>query len=141
MSRLLLLGAVALASTALPLAPVAAQSGDYGYDSSSSAIIVTGPHSRRVGRSSSGAPIIEREAVMTVDYSDLDLSTAMDRDRLYMRVDAAARNACDELDDAFGVADPALSEPADCRADAVHRARGQVRDAIERARYYRNYRY
>jgi UrcA family protein len=152
----MIMSAVAFAATALPLAPAVAQPDDYygSYDShdNSPPITVTGPHQRTVGRSASGAPIRESEASMTVasgapireseasmtvDYSDLDLRSSLGRDLLNTRVDAAARDACNALDDAFGVADPALTEPADCRADARRRAQGQVREAIYRANYYR----
>jgi UrcA family protein len=134
----MILGAVALAATSLPLAPAAAQSDYYGYDSSSSsAITVTGPHSRRVGRSASGAPIVMHEAAQTVDYSDLDLRTSMDRERLNFRIDVAAHEACAVLDDAFPTGLDTMPEPRDCRADAVRRAQAQVDDAVDRAIYYR----
>jgi UrcA family protein len=136
MSRLLMFGAFALATTALPLAPATAQSDYYGYNTDSSSITVTGPHSRRVGRTSAGIPIIEREAAQTVDYSDLDLRTGMDRERLRVRVDNAAYEACQALDDAYGMAPDSLSEPRDCHRDAVRRAEGQVRAAIDGANYY-----
>jgi UrcA family protein len=135
MSRLLMFGAIALATTALPLAPATAQS-DYGYDSDSSSITVTAPHSRRVGRSASGAPIVEHEAAQTVDYSDLDLRTATDRERLRFRVDVAAYQACQALDDiAPSGGFDSMMEPRDCHADAMRRAQGQVRAVIDSANY------
>jgi UrcA family protein len=129
------IGALALATTtALPLAPAMAQDDYYGSDYDST-ITVTGPHGHSVGRSSSGAPIMQYEAAQTVDISDLNLNTRFDRDRLRMRVDVAAYQACQMLDDTYGKADESLSEPRDCHADAVRRARGQVDDAIDRAGY------
>lgn len=133
MSRLMIAGAAALA-TVLPLAPALAQPDGY-YDSGSS-ITVTAPHSRQVGRSATGAPVYLREASMAVNYSDLDLRTPAGRDTLYMRVDDAARDACDALDDAYPAFDDEIVEPRNCRADAMNRARWQVRDAIDRASYY-----
>jgi UrcA family protein len=135
MSRLLMFGAVALAATALPLAPATAQS-DYGYDSDSSSITVTAPHSRRVGRTASGAPIIQHEAAQTVDYSDLDLRNGMDRERLRMRVDVAAYEACAALDDIAPSGFDTMMEPRDCHADAMRRAQGQVDAVIDSANYY-----
>jgi UrcA family protein len=141
----MLVGAFALAaSTALPLAPAVAQSYDDDYappaaynDYDSSDIVVTAPHSYRVGRGEDGAPIYLREASQAVDYSDLDLRTRWGRDELYSRVDAAARDACAALDDAYGVADPSLTDPSDCRADAKRRAQDQVDNAIDYANDYR----
>jgi UrcA family protein len=134
----MIIGAFALAATALPLAPAAAQDDYYGYSpaDADSAITVTGPHARRVGRTASGAPIVQYEAAQTVDYSDLDLNNSFDRQRLRMRVDVAAYEACQALDDAYGMADDSLSEPRDCHADALRRAQSQVSDAMDRAAIY-----
>jgi UrcA family protein len=144
MSRFIMVGAFALAaSAALPVGPALAQSYDDDYappstynDYDSSSIIVTAPHSYRVGRSEDGAPIELREASQAVSYSDLDLRTHAGRDELYSRVDAAARDACAALDDAYGIADPALTDPSDCRGDAVRRAQDQVDNAIDYANDY-----
>jgi UrcA family protein len=139
MSRSLIIGAFALAAgAALPLTPAAAQSDYYGYDTYGydTSITVMGPHSRQIGRSASGAPIELQEVSRAVDYSDLDLRTSMGRDELYTRVDAAARDACYALDDAFPPNFDSMDEPRDCRAAAVRRAQVQVHEAIDRANYY-----
>jgi UrcA family protein len=132
----MIIGALALAGVAVPLAPAAAQDDYYGYDSASSAITVTGPRAHRVGRSASGAPIMQYEAAQAVDYSDLDLRSSYDRERLRMRVDVAAYEACQALDDAYPRGVDSLVEPRDCHADALKRAQGQIADAIDRANFY-----
>jgi UrcA family protein len=133
MSRFKILSTCVLAASVRPLTPAVAQD-DY-YSSDSGSITVTAPHHRQVGRSALGAPIIESEAAQTVDYSDLDLRTSYDRERLNHRVNVAAYEACAALDDAYGTADPSLSEPRDCYADARARAQRQVREAIDIANY------
>ena len=140
MSRLMILGPFTLAATVLPFTPAAAQPDSYygydSYDDPSAAITVTAPHARRVGRGTSGAPIMEQSVSQAVSYDDLDLRTADGRDALFDRVDLAARDACATLDEAFPVINSGLVVPSDCRADARRRAASQVRYVIAYANGY-----
>jgi len=126
-------GAFALAA-ALPLAPAVAQPDAY-YSSTDSSITVTAPRIRHEGRSAIGAPIRTVETDSVVYTGDLDLPRRADRRLLDMRVEAAASEACDFLDQHYPTDTP-LTTPRECRSDAVRSAQYQVRDAIERAALY-----
>jgi UrcA family protein len=77
---------------------------------------------RRQERSAIGAPIDVVSASRVVDTSDLDLSTGWGVDALHARVERAAADACEQLDNEPGYV-PVDGDDADCQ----HRA---VRDAL-----------
>lgn len=133
MFRLCMIGAVALAVSApLPFLAGTA-SAQPGYYNSDEDIVVTGPQRHRVGRSAIGAPIDEYIAQSVVQISDLNLRTASGRRELNYRMMAAARDACDQIDEEIGL--NATAEPSDseCRSIAVRRAQWQVDRAIDLA--------
>ena len=66
-----------------------------------------------------------------VSYADLDLVYAADRAELMRRVNYAARDVCDRLNEA-GPSPANLGRS--CRDEAVRGAMGQVRYAFDRAR-------
>jgi UrcA family protein len=126
-------GALALALAApLPFLSGTA-SAQPGYYNSDEDIIVTGPQRHRVGRSAIGAPIDEYTAQSVVQVNDLNLRTASGRRELHYRVMAAARDACDQIDDEIGASSTAEPSDADCRMIAAQRAQWQVDRAIDLA--------
>lgn len=135
MSRVNLLGAIAtIAVAASPLLPVAVEA-QTAASSDRAAITVTAPRARTTGRNSAtGAPIQTITTQSVVYTDDLDLRTKTGRDVLDARIMAAAKEACDWLNEVYP-ATP-LSVPAtvsDCRADAIKTAQAQVKDAVARA--------
>jgi UrcA family protein len=128
MSRPITLGAIAMIVAGiapLPLTTANAQ----GLDTHE-AITVTAPHKRTVGRSAIGAPVEIMEAQSIVYYGDLNLATRSGQDELNQRVAAAAESSCKWIDEVFAPNPATSTSSADCKRDAIHRAQGQVNDAI-----------
>ena len=118
----------ACAATALALAvtaPVAAQPGYSHYDGdpdTMSGVVVTAPrHQQR--DSATGAPIEWVSTSRVVRYGDLDLSRRWGVHELRVRIERAARSACDELDTAYPVS---ASDTPPCVRDAVRDAMAQA---------------
>jgi UrcA family protein len=86
-------------------------------------VTVTAPP--RHERTASGAEIDRVTASRVVDVSDLDLSTDWGVHELHARVERAAADACEELDNTPGLY-PVDSSDADCQHRAVHRAMASV---------------
>ncbi|HEX7760247.1 MAG TPA: UrcA family protein [Caulobacteraceae bacterium] len=96
--------------------------GGYYYDDTVAGVTVR-PY--RHERSAIGAPIDTITASRVVSYRDLDLSNAYDAHILKVRIERAARSACDELDNRPDVLD---SGSPDCYRDAVSDGFAQVAD-------------
>lgn len=90
-------------------------------------IVVHAPRYRQE-RTFNGAPIVWARASRVVDYSDLDLSTRWGVHSLYRRVQRAAVDACDALNNAYVGGLYPVDDPSN--ADCIHRA---VDDAMSRA--------
>lgn len=134
MSRINLLAAVAtIAAAATPLLPVAVDAQTAAADRA--AITVTAPRARTVDRNSAtGAPIQTITTQSLVYIDDLDLRTKTGRDVLDTRIAAAAKEACDWLNEVYPATPLSVpSSQSDCRADAVRTAQSQVKDAITRS--------
>jgi UrcA family protein len=83
-----------------------------------------------VGHTSLGAPI-ERMAVdYHVSYADLDLSKDADVQKLHGRVEAAAQNACRQLDELYPLEAPNWRA---CTQAAINGASPQVQTAVSAA--------
>ena len=93
------------------------------YDDNTVEGITVRPH--RNERSAIGAPIETITASRVVSFRDLDLSSDYDAHILKVRIERAARSACDELDNSPGVLDQGSS---DCYRDAVRDGLAQVAD-------------
>ena len=79
---------------------------------------------RPLGRSSTtGAPIERVSASRLVRYRDLDIDSPSGARELHYRIERAARDACQELDDRYP---NAMSDNGDCVGDAVRNAEHDV---------------
>ena len=107
---------------------------DQAYDATGD-VVVHAPRYRQE-HTFSGAPIVWARTSRVVDYSDLDLSTDWGVRRLHSRVERAAVDACNALDD---LRVRGLYSMEGANADCINRA---VDDAMARAPIsYVNYRY
>jgi UrcA family protein len=79
----------------------------------------------KVGRTSSGVPIMQYELGYKVDYADLDLATEAGVSALKQRVREAAVSACADLDKLY----PAVAPDRDCANRAEQEAAAEV-DAV-----------
>jgi len=99
---------------------------NHGYDRASyrdgdDEIIV---HARPLGRSSTtGAPIERVTASRVVDYRDLDPDSPWGARELHWRIEHAAREACEELDDQYPIGEP---DRSDCVSEAIRNAEHDV---------------
>jgi UrcA family protein len=99
--------------------------GDYGYDSSATVGGITVYASPRHERTAIGAPIVTARVSRVVDTSDLDLGTGYGMHELRARVESAATDACNQLDNEPGLT-PLQGDDADCYHRAVGDAMAQV---------------
>jgi UrcA family protein len=101
-------------------------SGDYAYTSPGITVYATPDYSRTWN----GVPIVVARASRVVNTNDLDLTTPVGQYVLRDRVERAASDACNELDDAWimGLYPLPGESDADCYA-------GAVSDAMGRAQY------
>lgn len=109
----------------LGAAPVHAQSAyddDGAAPYETSGVTVYAP--RTVGRSDIGAPIQEVRASRVVRFDDLDLDSRWGAHVLKVRIERAANQACDELDQDYPISD----DSTPCRQTAVDHAMYQVRE-------------
>lgn len=124
------LALAAIGSSLAPSMPAIAQSTGTQLDTRS-AITVLAPRVRESReRSASGFPIQTLTAQSVVYIDDLDLRTETGRSELSNRVNLAAKEACDWIDQVYPLAQPS---DADCQRDAVKRAQDQVDSAIAKA--------
>ena len=100
--------------------PPAAYNDDTPY---AGGVTVTAPP--RHERSANGAEIDRVTASRVVDISDLDLSTHWGVHALHARVERAAADACQELDNTPGLY-PVDPSDTDCQQRAVHEAMASV---------------
>lgn len=117
----LLLSACALASTS-----VFATETPTGPDITISA---ERPAATVVGRTSSGAQIVQYEVSYRLSYDDLDLTTSAGADELRKRVEVAATSACKDLDKIHPVERPDSS----CARKTVEKSMPQADRAISKA--------
>ena len=125
------IGVATISSLAFIAAPAQAQpayAGDgYAYSTNAPSVTVYAP--RRFDRdSATGADIDVVQASRVVDTQDLDLSTNWGMHALNVRVDRAAREACNEIDRRYP--DTVLDDNATCVSHAVDRAMGEVQDTL-----------
>jgi UrcA family protein len=120
-------GVAAISSLAMVAAPAHAQSAyDDGYGYSTSGVTV---YARPYDRDpATGADIDIVRASRVVYTRDLDLSTDWGMHALNVRIDRAAREACDEIDSRYG--GTTLDDDATCVRRAADRAKGDVQDAL-----------
>ena len=104
----------------------AGPTGDYAYTSQG----ITVYSNPAYGRTWNGAPVVVTRESRVVDINDLDLTTPLGQHVLRDRVERAAVDACDELDNGWvmGLYPLADESDADCYA-------GAVSDAMVRAQY------
>lgn len=84
----------------------------------------------KVGRTSSGVPILQYELSYKVGFGDLDLSSESGAGALKQRVHEAAKSACVDLDRLY----PAVPPDRDCARNAEQKATPGVDAAIAAAR-------
>ena len=130
-----LLGAVAFAAAGLcPLLPARAEA-QTASAADRASITVTAPRARTTGRNPATGAAIQTITTQSMVYvDDLDLRTKAARDILDARIAAAAKEACDWLNEVYPL--EATSVPAtqgECRANAVKSAQAQAKDAIVRS--------
>ncbi len=109
-------------------APAATSSYDDSRYVDEEGLTVTAP--RHIGRSAIGADIDEVSASRTVRYDDLDVDTGYGAHVLKVRIERAARDACDQLDRDYPYT--ADSDSHDCYSAAV-------RDGLHDAAYQIGY--
>jgi UrcA family protein len=131
-SGLVLASAVAAVLTfSVAPAPVRAQGYDYDNDTSVGEVTV---HPRVLGRDpATGAPIDTVTATRYVNVSDLDLDTNWGQRMAVRRVERAAYDACDYLDQHYVTLD---SQSPDCVRAAVRDAVDQIETAVGHPIYY-----
>ena len=79
---------------------------------------------RPLGRSSTtGAPIERVTTSRVVDYRDLDVDSPWGARELHYRIEHAARDACEELDNRYPIGEP---DVGDCVSEAVRNAEHDV---------------
>lgn len=88
------------------------------------------PVEARVGRTSSGVPVISYELTHKVSFDDLDLASAAGADALRQRVREAAAAACADLDKMY----PLVESDRDCANKAAKEAMAEAEAAIAAAR-------
>lgn len=122
-----LIGCAGLAAT-LGLDLTAANAQPYGDDYAYQAGGITVYARPHYGRTWNGAPIVVARATRVVNASDLDLSTRWGEHVLRARVERAAWDACNELDNQYTMGLYPLPEEndTDCQARAVADAMSQV---------------
>jgi UrcA family protein len=102
-------------------APVSAQPGYNHYDNDPdtlAGVVVTAPrHQQR--DSATGAPVEWVSTSRVVRYGDLDLSRRWGVRELRVRIERAARSACDELDATYPIS---ASDNPPCVRDAIRNA-------------------
>ncbi len=115
--------AVAAAGMALVTAPAMAQPYPYGPDETTVGEIVVSPPV--LGRSAIGAPIRLVSTSRVVRFGDLDLGAPWGRHELRVRIERAARNACDDLEARYPVT---ADDSPDCYRTAVRNAMVDAED-------------
>ncbi len=84
----------------------------------------------RVGRTSSGVPVVSYELTYKVGFDDLDLASAAGADALSQRVRDAAAAACADLDKMYPLVEP----DRDCANKAAKEAMAEAEAVIAAAR-------
>jgi UrcA family protein len=135
--RLALAGLAAVGLTAGAASPPAHAQPDGYYSDSGGSITVYAP--RRLERDpATGAEIDVVRAYRTVDYGDLDLNAPWGVRTLRARVERAASDACDELNNTPGLV---IIDSEDCVGEAANGAMERVPVSYA-ARYHEDgYRY
>lgn len=77
-----------------------------------------------------GAPVELVSLTRRVAYADLDLTLHADVQELDRRIEAVAREACEQLARVFPLSDPATP---DCVAEALKGAKSQAAEAVRAA--------
>ncbi|HWA60657.1 MAG TPA: UrcA family protein [Caulobacteraceae bacterium] len=129
MLHMLPLTAVAALGAAAVAVPAHAQPYDdgYGYSDATEVPGVTVEAPRVLGRTAIGAPIQLVSTSRVVDLSDLDLSTGWGAHEMRVRIERAARDACDQLDRDYLTIDQGSS---DCYRQAVNNAMYDAEDRL-----------
>ena len=98
-------------------------------------IIVEAPIMRRVvGRTAPGAKIEVIELRRRVSYADLDLTKYADVNELKARIETAAQDSCEKLDEMYPLMKPAgRQEIRRCTSEAIERSEEELQAAIEKA--------
>jgi UrcA family protein len=98
----------------------------------SEVLVQAGPVTKTVvGRAyGSGAPIEKVTVDYHVSYADLDLVKHADVLTLNQRVEGAAHDACQQLDELYPLE---RSKQRECMSDAIHGASDQIQKAITAA--------
>lgn len=119
--------ATLLTAVAVPAQPALAQGA-----SERPSITVLAPRARQTGRdSATGAPIETLTAQSIVYTDDLNLATEAGRDQLDERIEVAAREACEWLDEVYPMSPTMTGTTAgDCVSEAVARTSDQVEEAV-----------
>ena len=120
--------AALIGAAILPVQPAIAQAGMTERPS----ITVLAPRARQTGRdTATGAPVETLTAQSIVYTDDLNLATEAGREQLDERIEVAAREACEWLDEVYPLS-TAMSGTTtyDCVSDAVARTDDQVKEAV-----------
>ena len=129
MSRSVFLSAAALATAvAMPVAPALAQTD--GVQADRGSITVTAPRVETEPRPGSVIPERTLTASALVYYDDLNLDTERGREALEERVELAAEETCEWLDEIYPPTGLTLGGDNDCAFDAKKKAEEQVDAAI-----------
>ncbi len=131
MSGVNLLGTIGLiVAGTLPFAAVQAQTSGAADAETRASITVLAPRVRETNRTGSIFPeqIISTQSVVYID--DLDLTTASGRDELNDRIELAAKESCEWLDELYPLSTPDADQ---CQREAVARAEDDVEAAIAAA--------
>jgi UrcA family protein len=120
-----------LAAAILGAVGVAAQTARVGEPVFELTVVAPRLVRRPVAReSATGAPVELVSLTRRVSYSDLDLTQHADVLELDRRIEAVAREACEQLAGVFPLSDP---KTPDCVAEAVSGAKAQAERAVAAA--------
>jgi len=104
-------------------------------DQAEEIVVVGAPiqRNRKVERGTYGNDVEVIELMRQVSYADLDLTKYADVKEIESRIEATARESCEQLSEMFRLDMPKKEEVANCTKTAVMEAKEKLRVAIAAA--------